>query len=113
MDGRVATLGLSSGDLHTMAARRRPVKIFPIILALFLVGTIIVLSSVSFYLSIDSAAYLTQEEVGLAENDASWNATAQGKVERIPRIIHQTWKSETLPERWRTISEECREMMPD
>lgn len=97
----------------TMAARRRPLKIFLIILALFLVGTVVVLSSVSFYLSIDKKAYLTQDEVGYAEDDASWNATAHGKVERIPRIIHQTWKSEILPERWRGISEECRKMMPD
>ncbi|KAJ9115523.1 hypothetical protein QFC22_005284 [Naganishia vaughanmartiniae] len=33
--------------------------------------------------------------------------------ERIPRIIHQTWKSDVLPEKWRKIWMECREGMPD
>jgi hypothetical protein len=31
----------------------------------------------------------------------------------VPRILHQTWKSETLPSEWTGISEACREMMPD
>ncbi|KAG6336701.1 hypothetical protein ID866_2408 [Astraeus odoratus] len=34
-------------------------------------------------------------------------------VERIPRILHQTWKSETLPSRWKDISQACRYMMND
>lgn len=32
---------------------------------------------------------------------------------RIPRIIHQTWKSDTLPERWAKVREECAAMHPD
>lgn len=96
-----------------MAGRRRPLQIFLVILALVLIGTVIVLSSVSVYLRIAPAAYLTEEEVGPIEGDATWNATAAGKVERIPRIIHQTWKTETLPDRWKDISQECRNMMPD
>ncbi|EJD01229.1 uncharacterized protein FOMMEDRAFT_110885 [Fomitiporia mediterranea MF3/22] len=96
-----------------MASRRRSLQIFLFILALFLIGTVVVLSSISIYLSIDPAAYLTEEEIGPIEEDATWNATALGKTERIPRIIHQTWKSETLPDRWKSISEECRAMMPD
>ena len=96
-----------------MAGRRRPLQIFLVLLALVLVGTVIVLSSVSVYLRIDPASYLTEEEVGPIETDATWNATAAGKVERIPRIIHQTWKTETLPDRWKDISQECRDMMPD
>lgn len=31
----------------------------------------------------------------------------------MPRIIHQTWKSDTLPEKWRKSWRECREGMPD
>ncbi|KAI5125013.1 hypothetical protein M0805_007437 [Coniferiporia weirii] len=96
-----------------MASRRRPLQLFLIVLALVLVGTVLLLSSISFYLSIDNLAYLTEWEVGPVEDDAFWNATALGRVERIPRIIHQTWKSETLPDRWKGISQECRDMMPD
>jgi mannosyltransferase OCH1-like enzyme len=33
--------------------------------------------------------------------------------EKIPRIIHQTWKSDVLPEKWRKAFRECREGMPD
>lgn len=96
-----------------MASRRRTLQIFLSILALILVGTVVVLSSISVYLSIDNAAYLTEDEVGYPDGDATWNATAHGKVERIPRILHQTWKSETLPDRWKDISQECRDMMHD
>lgn len=97
----------------TMASRRRTLQIFLAMLALILVGTVVVLSSISVYLSIDNAAYLTEDEVGYPDGDATWNATAHGKVERIPRILHQTWKSETLPDRWKDISQECRDMMHD
>ena len=96
-----------------MASKRRILQIFLAILALILVGTVVVLSSISVYLSIDNAAYLTEEEVGYPESDATWNATALGKVERIPRILHQTWKTETLPDRWKDISQECQDMMKD
>ena len=96
-----------------MASRRRSLQVFLIILALFLVGTVVVLSSVSYYLAIDPRAYLTEDEVGYVEDDDLYNATALGVKERIPRILHQTWKSETLPDRWKDISQECRDMMPD
>ncbi|ODO05025.1 hypothetical protein I350_05637 [Cryptococcus amylolentus CBS 6273] len=33
--------------------------------------------------------------------------------ERIPRLIHQTWKDDQLPEKWRKAWRECREGMPD
>ncbi|THH14885.1 hypothetical protein EW146_g5508 [Bondarzewia mesenterica] len=93
---------------------RRTLHICLFLLALILLGTVIVLSSVSYYLSIPDAAYLTEDELDAPFNStAPWNATEHGKLERIPRILHQTWKSETLPDRWKGISEECREMMPD
>ncbi len=135
-----------------MASRRRTLQVVLSLLALILLGTVVVLSTISFYLKIDTAAYLTEEEVGASENDWTWNATDEGKVERIPRILHlkidtaaylteeevgasendwtwnatdegkveriprilhQTWKTETLPDRWKDISQECRDMMPD
>jgi len=93
--------------------RRRAFYAFLIFLAVFLLGTVVVLSSVTYYLAIDPQAYLTELQVPILDNTTRWNAAAHGKVERIQRIIHQTWKSETLPERWRPISQECRDMMPD
>ncbi|KZT12518.1 glycosyltransferase family 32 protein [Laetiporus sulphureus 93-53] len=94
--------------------RRRTVYIFLSLLAAVLVGTVIVLSSISYYLSIDVNAYITELELDVPFNATDpWNATEHGKVERIPRILHQTWKTETLPEKWADVSQGCRDMMPD
>jgi mannosyltransferase OCH1-like enzyme len=94
-------------------ARIRTLYVLLSILGLFLLGTVVVLSSVSYYLAIDKAAYLSDFEVPILDNVTRWNATEHGQVERIPRILHQTWKSETLPTRWKGISQACRDMMPD
>lgn len=32
---------------------------------------------------------------------------------RIPKIIHQTWKTDVLPERWDNVRKACMEMHPD
>jgi len=93
--------------------RRRTFHIYLSLLAAVLLGTIIVLSSFSYYLSIDDAAYLTEEELDASRYDTRWNASRHGRAERVPRIIHQTWKSDTLPSQWKGISDGCREMMPD
>lgn len=93
--------------------RRRTLYILLSLLGLFLLGTVVVLSSVTYYLAIDPSAYLTELEVPVLDNVTRWNASEHGQVERIPRIIHQTWKSETLPVRWTGISQHCRDMMPD
>jgi mannosyltransferase OCH1-like enzyme len=93
--------------------RRRTFHIYLSLLAAVLLGTVIVLSSISYYLAIDNAAYLTEAELDAPDYNSRWNATLHGKVERIPRILHQTWKSETLPTEWLGISQACREMMPD
>ncbi|PCH41110.1 glycosyltransferase family 32 protein [Wolfiporia cocos MD-104 SS10] len=94
--------------------RRRTVYIFLSLLAAVLVGTVVVLSSISYYLAIDANAYITELELDAPFNaSVPWNATEHGKVERIPRILHQTWKSETLPEKWVDVSQGCRDMMPD
>ncbi|KAG5639264.1 hypothetical protein H0H81_004925 [Sphagnurus paluster] len=93
--------------------RRRILYVCLTILALFLVGTVVVLSSVTYYLAISPNAYLSELEVPILANDTRWNATEHGQVERIPRILHQTWKTEVLPTRWKGISDACRAMMPD
>ena len=88
--------------------RRRTVYILLSLLAAVLVGTVVVLSSISYYLSIDRHAYITEVEVNRVLNDSEHTIS-----ERIPRIIHQTWKSETLPDKWVNVSQGCRDMMPD
>lgn len=85
--------------------RRRTGQLSLTLLALFLVGTVVVLSTVSFYLKIDPDAYLSEDELSF---DQYRNIS-----ERIPRILHQTWKTETLPDKWSGISQECRDLMPD
>ncbi|KAH7105503.1 nucleotide-diphospho-sugar transferase [Auriculariales sp. MPI-PUGE-AT-0066] len=91
-------------------ARRRTCSLFLSLLALFLFGTVIVLSTVSFYLAIDPKAYLSEAEVHRAAQQLN---TSDARPERIPRILHQTWRTEDLGERWGPISQRCREMMPD
>ena len=91
-----------------MPVKRRTFTILLAFLALFLLGTVIVLSTISFYLHIDPAAYVTPEEV-----EASISNSTGRDAERIPRIIHQTWKTETLPDRWINVSQSCKNMMPD
>ncbi|KAH7929413.1 glycosyltransferase family 32 protein [Leucogyrophana mollusca] len=94
-------------------ARRRTLYFSLAALGLILFGTVLVLSSVSYYLAISTAAYLSDFEVPVLDNTTRWNATEHGKIERVPRIIHQTWKSETLPQRWKGLSQACRNMMSD
>ncbi|KAK7061831.1 glycosyltransferase family 32 protein [Favolaschia claudopus] len=93
--------------------RRRAIFALLTVLGLFLFGTVVVLTSVTLYLAIDPSAYLTELEVPYSDPSIRWNATEHGQVERIPRILHQTWKTGTLPEKWKGISQECRDMMPD
>ncbi|KAI0081708.1 hypothetical protein K474DRAFT_1132978 [Panus rudis PR-1116 ss-1] len=93
--------------------RRRTVYTLLCLLATVLVGTVLVLSSITYYLSIDPAAYITEAELDAPLDGSRWNASEHGKVERIPRILHQSWKSETLPTRWVNVSQSCRDMNPD
>ncbi|KAG9317424.1 hypothetical protein JVU11DRAFT_1623 [Chiua virens] len=92
---------------------RRTFYIALVVLGLVLLGTVLVLSSISYYLAINAAAYLSNSDVPILNDTTRWNATQHGMVERIPRILHQTWKSETLPPKWKNISEACRDMMND
>ncbi|KAJ7684065.1 nucleotide-diphospho-sugar transferase [Mycena rosella] len=91
--------------------RRRALFALLTVLGLFLFGTVVVLTSVTYYLAIDPSAYLSEIEVPYNDPSTRWNATEHGQVERIPRILHQTWKTGTLPDKWKSISQECRDMM--
>jgi hypothetical protein len=93
--------------------RRRALYVVLSVLALFLLGTVIVLSSVTYYLAIDPSAYLSELEVPILDNTTRWDPAVHGQEQKISKIIHQTWKTETLPVQWKGISQACRDMMPD
>jgi hypothetical protein len=101
-------------------ARRRTLWLTICFLGLVLLGTVIVLSTTSYYLAINDNAYIdeqdftphphhTEPKVHDHARRPHYNASAPA---RIPRIIHQTWKSETLG-RWATLAKGCRDMHPD
>ncbi|TXT07464.1 hypothetical protein VHUM_03184 [Vanrija humicola] len=195
-----------SGSKSSSSRARRAALIIAVLITLFLLGTVIVLSSISYYLRIPLEAYLTENEVpwrpqdvikpligsedevgppihwddvtasqgvptthhgrsdaieitdttdyehsavsdspstpdetandgvwgidgkgsggywmregwdGKVENTASWEHLYNVTVrpgEKAPRIIHQTWKSDTLPKKWQKSWRECREGMQD
>lgn len=88
---------------------RRALLSFLALLATILLVTLLILSSVSYFLAIDPAAYILDQDVPENTSPVTLNLTQ----ERIPRIIHQTWKTDVLPPRWSGISKACRTMMPD
>ncbi|KAK0446464.1 glycosyltransferase family 32 protein [Desarmillaria tabescens] len=93
--------------------RRSVLCVLLSLLGLFLVGTVVVLSSISSYLAIDPDAYLSEHSVPTLRGHDRWNATEHGRVERVPRLLHQTAKTDILLEKWRSVSLQCRNLMPD
>lgn len=90
---------------------RRVFCVLLTLLALFLVGTVVVLTSISTYLAIALPAYITEAEV--PPSAGRDNSTEARSKEVIPRILHQTWKTEVLPERWQPVAKTCKDLMPD
>lgn len=88
---------------------RRALLTFLTVLACVLVTTLVLLSSISYFLAIDPAAYILDQDVPEHSSSIAFNSTH----ERIPRIIHQTWKTDSLPFRWQGVSQACRAMMSD
>lgn len=87
---------------------RRTLCVFLTLLALFLVGTVVVLSTVVSYFGVDWRDVITEPEMKRYEKLA-----VEGVPGKIPRIIHQTWKTEDVPERWEGVRRECMELHPD
>ena len=167
---------------------RRALCVFLTLLALFLVGTVVVLSTVVKYFGVDKRDVITEPEMDLAvrlaesartsnhlaadpawpsslgvasdadghragatarpvdgdaidllddlredsqsdqlgergpSSDAHRSTTIERRLDdsnatvprqRIPKIIHQTWKTDTLPERWEGVRKTCLDMHPD
>lgn len=97
------------------------------LLGLVVLGTFIVLSTVKHYFGTHEIDFITPEELAQyrrLEGVLPYDATMSQEIlqeekelgvfrEKIPRIIHQTWKNETLPERWETVRAGCKDMLPD
>lgn len=175
---------MPAATTRLLPRRSRLTTTLIVLLALFLLGTLTVLSTAKAYFSIDRSAYILPEELGSwdeirwgADNDLPigwasrypwlWNlihrqksaaspsslaqngaldsqveaaalaeaaaaaaASGSGSLpplrdnsprppdpnsppEKVPRIIHQTWKHESLPPKWQAVRQECAEMHPD
>lgn len=93
--------------------------------ALFLLGTVVFLAVVRAYFHVDTSAYVLASELGtyneiragverpavLANRSAPEGADQPRS--QIPKVIHQTWKTEELPERWRASRQQCMDLHPD
>lgn len=103
---------------------RRTSTVLLRLFALFLLGTIGVLILVRSYFRVDASAYILPTELGTWDeiranarpgvlDGVATDAFTNQPAERIPRIIHQTWKTEELPPRWKEVREACQAMMSD
>lgn len=97
-----------------------------LLFALFIVGTFTVLRTVVHFFGVNEGDVISVEEVQAYKNVEAlpYNAELTPsqareeemqlglKREKIPRIIHQTWKSDILPEKWDIIRKDCMAMLP-
>lgn len=110
-------MGLRSGRCSIILVR---------LFALFLLGTIIVLALIRQHFRINEDEYIrvselgTWEEIRASKRPAVLDHGSPMKMkedamppEKIPRIIHQTWKTEELPPQWAEVREGCARLMPD
>lgn len=58
----------------------------------------------------DAAAPLAAADEAVADAAAENDSTPQP---RIPKLIHATWKTDILPERWEKVRQGCIELHPD
>lgn len=63
----------------------------------------------------DNVHHLEKRRAVFQENQGG-NGSDESEKEarqRVPKIIHQTWKEEILPERWEIVRRECMNMHSD
>ena len=124
-------------------------------LTVFLLGTVVVLSTVVAYFGVDLRDVITEREMRryegfathaasgrapLAENRPPSDTAAPAHAEephvdqyaiperadqlrkrqldppplqRIPKIVHQTWKVNELPDKWEHVREQCMALHPE
>lgn len=129
---------------------RRALCLLLSFLAVLLLGTVAVLSTVVVFFGVDLADAITEPEMRfyeaigpapsaresgpltLAVAPASRDellpvqapaaghgdalrrrALEEAPVQYIPKIVHQTWKVDSLPERWDHVRQECMALHPD
>lgn len=94
---------------------RKVIIIFSILVSLFLLGTVIVLSSVSYYLAFPDGSFLSEEEVPWTGNDLisplrdplPANATLEKRQEwEEMQAEGAVMGTETIPQVWDEMSEE-------
>lgn len=84
--------------LQSSSSKRRSwIDYSLVLLVLIILGTIAVLSTVNLYMGIYPSDVILLSEL---ETDAP-------QPSRVPKIIHQTWKTEQIPERWVPVRESC------
>ena len=45
--------------------------------------------------------------------DAALFHSSHNQSAKIPKIVHQTWKTDLVPERWAAVRQNCMQIMPD
>lgn len=119
---------ISTSRSSRTSQRRFGWKFYVLLLfALVIVGTFTVLRTVVHFFGVHEEDVISIEEVQSFTNIEAlpYNAElspSQAREEekqlglqreKIPRIIHATWKNEVLPERWETVRKDCIAMLPD
>ncbi|KAA1123709.1 hypothetical protein PGTUg99_006849 [Puccinia graminis f. sp. tritici] len=77
--------------------RRSWVDYLLVLLVLVIIGTVVVLSTVNFYVGIYPSDVILPSELEVEPLRPS----------RVPKIIHQTWKTDQIPDRWIPVRESC------
>ncbi|PLW34560.1 hypothetical protein PCASD_12932 [Puccinia coronata f. sp. avenae] len=90
-----ATHSLAPATRHPR--RRSWVDYLLALLVLVIIGTVVVLSTVNFYMGIYPSDLILPSELEAEPLRPS----------RVPKIIHQTWKTDQIPERWVPVRESC------
>ena len=112
--------------LSTMINRKRMLALLLQLLGMVLLCIILVLQCIRWYFRIPTDAYIVLSELGtwdeirenarrpaVLDNAALSDVKDLNPPNKIPKIIHQTWKTEVLPERWVPVRDECIKMHPD
>jgi len=77
--------------------RRSWVDYLLVLLVLVIIGTVVVLSTVNYYVGIYPSDVILPSELEAEPLRPS----------RVPKIIHQTWKTDQIPDRWIPVRESC------
>ncbi|WFD36273.1 hypothetical protein MCUN1_003151 [Malassezia cuniculi] len=109
-----------------MANRKRVLAVLLQLLGAVLLCVVLFLQGVRWYFHIPESAYILRSELGtwdeiranterpaVFDNAALSNMSGVNPPDKIPKIIHQTWKTDIIPDRWVPVRNECAAMHPD